>query len=363
MYGYKLAFSNKGFYFIILIFVLLFSIGIYFIKNNNNLNNKNDKLPIIREYNISNPLNNIKIFIEDIAEYGNRIPNVSIGYYKTLNYINNTINKYTNLYTIEYDTFIANTPIFGNLEMNNIIITFNPNKLNDSTLQNNSKNNNSKNRIILSCHYETKYFQDATFIGATDSLVPLGMILNFLIEFESIYNQTILNNIPNKDINDILKKEFQIVLFDGEEAFLNWSPTDSLYGSKHLTQKWKIENKLTNIEYLLLLDLIGTNDINFNNYYIHQLGKTNHLYQELVNIEINKFGKFKYFNPKISYSMMEDDHIPFLRNNVPIIHLISEPFPMVWHTLNDDLNHLDYNSINRIYLVIREFLLKQLLNN
>lgn len=29
----------------------------------------------------------------------------------------------------------------------------------------------------------------------------------------------------------------QLIFFDGEEAFLHWSPQDSLYGSRHLASK------------------------------------------------------------------------------------------------------------------------------
>lgn len=29
----------------------------------------------------------------------------------------------------------------------------------------------------------------------------------------------------------------QLIFFDGEEAFVQWSPSDSLYGSQHLAQK------------------------------------------------------------------------------------------------------------------------------
>lgn len=29
----------------------------------------------------------------------------------------------------------------------------------------------------------------------------------------------------------------QLIFFDGEEAFVRWSPSDSLYGSQHLAQK------------------------------------------------------------------------------------------------------------------------------
>lgn len=30
-----------------------------------------------------------------------------------------------------------------------------------------------------------------------------------------------------------------MVFFDGEEAFKQWSPTDSIYGSRHLAEFWK----------------------------------------------------------------------------------------------------------------------------
>lgn len=31
----------------------------------------------------------------------------------------------------------------------------------------------------------------------------------------------------------------QMVFFDGEEAFKEWSKTDSLYGSRHLAWQWE----------------------------------------------------------------------------------------------------------------------------
>lgn len=29
------------------------------------------------------------------------------------------------------------------------------------------------------------------------------------------------------------------IFFDGEEAFRQWGPTDSIYGARHLAQKWQ----------------------------------------------------------------------------------------------------------------------------
>ena len=36
------------------------------------------------------------------------------------------------------------------------------------------------------------------------------------------------------------------------------------------------------------------------------------------------------------YLGIEDDHIPFLKKDVPILHLIPVPFPQEWHTLADN---------------------------
>ena len=33
-----------------------------------------------------------------------------------------------------------------------------------------------------------------------------------------------------------------VVFFDGEEAFKDWTHTDSVYGSRHLANKWKKDN-------------------------------------------------------------------------------------------------------------------------
>jgi len=30
----------------------------------------------------------------------------------------------------------------------------------------------------------------------------------------------------------------QLVFFDGEEAFVEWTATDSIYGARHLAEKW-----------------------------------------------------------------------------------------------------------------------------
>jgi glutaminyl-peptide cyclotransferase len=42
--------------------------------------------------------------------------------------------------------------------------------------------------------------------------------------------------------------------------------------------------------------------------------------------------------------MVQDDHIPFMARGVEILHLIPSPFPHVWHTPQDDGEHLDMDT-------------------
>ena len=52
-----------------------------------------------------------------------------------------------------------------------------------------------------------------------------------------------------------------------------------------------------------------------------------------------------------------DDHTPFLELGLRrALHLIADPFPAVWHELEDDWDHLDTESIIRVARVVRLFL-------
>lgn len=85
----------------------------------------------------------------------------------------------------------------------------------------------------------------------------------------------------------------QLVFFDGEEAFEQWSATDSLYGSRHLAEKWNKTpftstescpadyiSELDRIEVLVLLDLLGTKNPSFYSFFPN----TDALYGRLIRI-------------------------------------------------------------------------------
>lgn len=94
----------------------------------------------------------------------------------------------------------------------------------------------------------------------------------------------------------------QFVFFDGEEAFESWTDDDSLYGSRHLANKWNQKrfphtledrercpgdyvSELDRIDVLVLLDLLGAANPHFYSFFYD----TNPLYSKLV-----KAGEFVF---------------------------------------------------------------------
>ncbi|XP_029173119.1 glutaminyl-peptide cyclotransferase [Nylanderia fulva] len=247
-------------------------------------------------------------------------------------------------WTVESDKFEADTPTFGKLEFENIIAKLNP---------------DAKRYLALACHFDSKYTRERNFVGATDSAVPCAQMINLA---------TVMTRYLPRQQNVSL----MFIFFDGEEAFEEWGPNDSIYGAKHLADKWHNvktydgENhfsELDKMDMLVLLDLLGAPDPTFYNYFEN----TEKWYSFLVNSEkkladMKKLESYSYGKPKQSYFQpysfhpnIEDDHIPFLRKNVPILHLIPIPFPSFWHKSSDNRHNIDLNTTENINKILRLF--------
>jgi len=57
---------------------------------------------------------------------------------------------------------------------------------------------------------------------------------------------------------------------------------------------------------------------------------------------------------------IEDDHLPFLQKNVPILHLIAYPFPSVWHSASDTYKNVDWKSVEDITKVLTVYMARLL---
>ncbi len=52
---------------------------------------------------------------------------------------------------------------------------------------------------------------------------------------------------------------------------------------------------------------------------------------------------------------VQDDHIPFMARGVPVLHIIPTPFPAVWHTMEDDGEHLDPATVDDWAKIVTAF--------
>ena len=101
---------------------------------------------------------------------------------------------------------------------------------------------------------------------------------------------------------------------------------------------------MSTIEHIILLDLLGAPRPLIRS----SFSSTGWLFDEMASAEqrLNAHGAlsfagenkdYSFFLPRISaqqhYGYVEDDHIPFLKRGVDILHVIANPFPRVWHTI------------------------------
>lgn len=210
--------------------------------------------------------------------------------------------------------------------------------------------------LALAAHYDSKLTPDG-FIGGIDSAAPCAMLLyishfidHVLTEDDYLMEPLLLANYTG----------IKIIFFDGEEAFKEWSDTDSLYGSRYAANKWSEDGQLNEMELFVLLDLLGGyEDVLIPNYnrgvrpYFKTLQLLERKYNRLYNATHRMFKNSNPLNAQIS-----DDQEPFVERGINALHLIPYPFPSQWHTMDDDFQHLDEHNIQKWCILICEFVLK-----
>src|SRR6266851_313846 len=100
--------------------------------------------------------------------------------------------------------------------------------------------------VLITGHYDTKL--QSGFVGANDG----GSSTAAVLETARALSKT------------TPKYTLWFVLFDGEEAVVDWSAMDgkdNTYGSRHLASKLKADGALSRIKALVLFDMIGDKDL------------------------------------------------------------------------------------------------------
>jgi len=227
--------------------------------------------------------------------------------------------------TVEEDAFTASTPL-GQVAMTNLIAPI-PGE--------------QRKIVILAGHYETKRFDDIHFLGANDG----GSSTAILLE---------MGRVLAKRKN---KFTYWLVFFDGEEAFVQFSATDGLYGSRHLVQKLAARGELNRIQAMIVLDMVADAKLN-----IYRDYNSTAWLAEKVFAVARRLGYGRYFRDEPR--AYEDDHIPFVKAGVSAVDLLDfdyGPNNRYWHSAQDTLDKCSPTSlaiVGRVVLATLEELEK-----
>lgn len=177
-------------------------------------------------------------------------------------------------------------------------------------------------RIALATHYDTKRFQEFTFVGASDGASSTAAVLELA---------RVLKNRQNEFTIELL-------FLDGEEAVnVEWRDPDNTYGSKYYVQAARQSGTLAGLKALVLLDMVGDRDLD-----IRPDSNSAGWLNSIVWSSAARLGYSSTFVPE--GFTVEDDHLPFVQAGVPSIDIIDLDYPQ-WHTAQDDLNHVSARSL------------------
>jgi Zn-dependent M28 family amino/carboxypeptidase len=212
------------------------------------------------------------------------------------------------------DAFKAKTPQ-GMIAMKNIIAKF-PGK------------GPAHRAIAITGHFDTKYFPGRKFVGASDGGSSTGLLLELA---------RVLAHQPRID-------DVYLAFFDGEEAFGEWSDTDSLYGSRHLAARWRQDGTLQRLKALINVDMIGDKNLD-----IPRENNGDAALNKLVWNTAADLGYKAFFTDQQIGE--DDDHMPFVRAGVPAIDLIDIDYPP-WHNDTDTMDKLSAQSMEIVGTVV-----------
>jgi len=222
-------------------------------------------------------------------------------------------------WTTERQQFDDDTPR-GRVTFTNIIARFG----NDKTTQ----------QAIVCSHYDTKIFDTIRFVGASDG----GSSTGALIELA----RTLAHD-PG------LARRVELVFFDGEEAVVQFTETDGLYGSRYYAKTLRDSGRYQQFKFGILWDMMGPKDLDIT----LSPDSPAEIMQGILGAadSLNLRQHFTLFDRQIY-----DDHVPLDHiAEIPSIDLIDFNYPP-WHTAADTLDKLGPDSLRTVGAVTLYYL-------
>ncbi len=176
--------------------------------------------------------------------------------------------------------------------------------------------------FLLCSHYDTKVFDTETFVGANDG----GSSNGILLEMARVLA-----------LRPALAAKMQLVFFDGEEAYVEFTQTDGLYGSRHFARELASAGTAHQFHGGILFDMVGDRDLKITLPPDSPAEMTLGIFAAAKALEVRDH--FTY-----STGGILDDHTPLNAIGIPVIDLIDFDYPP-WHTPADTMDKLSAESL------------------
>ncbi len=254
-------------------------------------------------------------YVKEIVKFGPR-PIGSANHKKVEDYLDSHLKGDQ----VEDDIFTADTPA-GKFPVHNIIAKYPGTK---------------DGIIVIASHYDTNYpLKDTSYVGANDGASSSALLLE------------LANQLRGKTRDGY---SVWLVWDDAEEAIKDWSDADSLYGIRHVAEKWEADGTLKKIKAFLLADMIGDSDLN-----IDRDKNSTPWLEDVVGEASKRLGYQSHFFAR--NNQVSDDHLPFVKRGVPSADLIDFSYGynnVFWHTPQDTVDKLSPQSLQIVGSVILE---------
>lgn len=193
--------------------------------------------------------------------------------------------------------------------------------------------------FLLCSHYDTKTFDTIRFVGANDGGSSTGLLLEMA---------RVLAQHPN------LAAKIELVFFDGEEAYENFSESDGLYGSRHFAEQLAETKATKQFRGGILFDMVGDRSLDITLPPDSPAEIARAIFASADALKLRSY--FTYFDREVT-----DDHTPLNAVGIPTIDIIDFDFAW-WHTANDTIDKLSAQSLQVVGSVaayyLAEFALK-----
>src|SRR5438105_5401499 len=179
--------------------------------------------------------------------------------------------------------------------------------------------------FLLCSHYDTKMFDTFRFVGANDG----GSSTGLLLEFARVIGQ-----------HPDLARKIELVFFDGEEAYEQFSEKDGLYGSRYFARQLQGPRQFRGG---LLFDMIGDRSLGITLPSDSPAEMARDIFAAAEALKLRNY--FTYLGRELI-----DDHAPLNAIGIPTLDIIDFDYPW-WHTADDTMDKISAQSLQTVGFV------------